>query len=189
MGDGVALFHATHANLGTAAVIGEAALSEAYRMFGQQKGLEDRLISILPRYIIVPPGKPLARSAQADHRDHARQHPGREHLRRPAGGDRGAAPDPRRAGEDPWFLAADPARIDTVEYAYLEGQQGVYTETRMGFEVDGLEIKARHDFASKAIDWRGLYKNAGARRLIARQRAPGGSFRHLSVTLIIERPA
>ena len=66
------------------------------------------------------------------------------------------------SGQDPWFLAADPARIDTVEYAYLEGQQGVTTETRMGFEVDGLEIKARHDFASKAIDWRGLYKNAGA---------------------------
>jgi hypothetical protein len=66
------------------------------------------------------------------------------------------------AGEDPWFLAADPARIDTIEYAYLEGQQGVYTETRMGFEVDGIEIKARHDFASKAIDWRGLYRNAGA---------------------------
>jgi hypothetical protein len=24
-----------------------------------------------------------------------------------------------------------------------------------------MEIKARHDFASKAIDWRGLYRNAG----------------------------
>ena len=31
-----------------------------------------------------------------------------------------------------------------------------------GFEVDGLEIKARHDFAAKAIDWRGLYRNPGA---------------------------
>jgi len=24
-----------------------------------------------------------------------------------------------------------------------------------------MEIKARHDFASKAIDWRGLFRNAG----------------------------
>ncbi len=64
-------------------------------------------------------------------------------------------------GNDPWFLAADPSRIDTIEYAYLDGQEGVYTETRSGFEVDGIEIKARHDFAAKAIDWRGLFKNAG----------------------------
>jgi hypothetical protein len=32
----------------------------------------------------------------------------------------------------------------------------------MGFEVDGMEIKARHDFAAKALDFRGLFKNAGA---------------------------
>lgn len=38
----------------------------------------------------------------------------------------------------------------------------MFTETRTGFEVDGLEIKARHDFAAKAIDWRGLYRNPGA---------------------------
>jgi hypothetical protein len=161
MGDGVALFHATHANLGTAAVIGETALSEAYRMFGQQKGIEDRLISILPRYIIVPPGK---RSLEARKQITATTPANTADVNTFAGRLE-VIEEPRLipgAGQDPWYLAADPARIDTVEYAYLEGQQGVYTETRMGFEVDGLEIKARHDFASKAIDWRGLYKNAGA---------------------------
>ena len=30
------------------------------------------------------------------------------------------------------------------------------------FDVDGVEIKCRLDFGAKAIDWRGLYKNAGA---------------------------
>ena len=52
--------------------------------------------------------------------------------------------------------------VDTVEYAYLEGEQGLFTERREGFEVDGVEIKARHVFGAKAIDWRGMYKNAGA---------------------------
>ena len=52
--------------------------------------------------------------------------------------------------------------IDTIEYAYLDGQDGVFTETRMGFEVDGMEVKARHDFGAKAIDHRGFYKNPGA---------------------------
>ena len=61
-----------------------------------------------------------------------------------------------------WYLIADPAQIDTVEYCYLEGQQGVYIETKQGFEVDGVEIKARMDFGAAAIDYRGMQKNAGA---------------------------
>jgi hypothetical protein len=61
----------------------------------------------------------------------------------------------------PWYLFASPAAIDTIEYAYLEGQDGVFIETRNGFDVDGVEIKARLDFGAKAIDWRGLYKNPG----------------------------
>ncbi len=61
-----------------------------------------------------------------------------------------------------WYLAASPNQIDTIEYAYLEGQQGAYIETRNGFDVDGVEIKCRLDFGAKAIDWRGLYKNPGA---------------------------
>ena len=61
-----------------------------------------------------------------------------------------------------WYLAGDPGQIDTIEYAYLEGNEGVYLESRIGFDVDGLELKARLDFAAKAIDWRGFYKNPGA---------------------------
>jgi hypothetical protein len=61
-----------------------------------------------------------------------------------------------------WYMIADPAQIDTVEHCYLEGQEGVYIETKQGFDVDGLEIKARMDFAAAAIDFRGMQKNAGA---------------------------
>jgi hypothetical protein len=161
MADGNPLFHASHANLGTAGTISETTLAEAYRLFGNQRGLEGRQISVLPRYIITPPG---VRSVEARKNVTAttpnavagvnafanRLEPIEEARLIPA------------AGPDPWFLAADPSRIDTIEFAYLEGQQGVYTETRSGFEVDGIEIKARHDFAAKAIDWRGLFRNAGA---------------------------
>ena len=67
----------------------------------------------------------------------------------------------RRQTRPRWYLIADPAQIDTVEYCYLEGQQGVYIETKQGFEVDGIEIKARMDFGAAAIDYRGMQKNAG----------------------------
>ena len=160
MADNKALFHASHGNLGTAAGVTETALGEAYRKFGSQKGLEGRLISILPSYIITPPGtraiearKQMTQTTPAATAD-VNTFAGRLQV----------IEEPRlipSTGNDPWFLAADPGRVDTIEYAYLDGQEGVYTETRTGFEVDGIEIKARHDFAAKAIDWRGLFKNAG----------------------------
>lgn len=161
MADGEDLFSAAHSNLGTAAVIGEASLAEAYRLFGQKTGLEGRKISVLPRYIITPPGQ---RSVEARKQITATTPSNTQDVNTFAGR-LVAIEEPRlipAAGQDPWFLAADPARIDTVEFAYFEGQEGVFTEVRYGFEVDGMEIKARHDFAAKAIDWRGLYKNAGA---------------------------
>ena len=51
---------------------------------------------------------------------------------------------------------------DTIEYAYLDGMEGVTTETQYGFDVDGVAVKARMIFGAKAIDYRGMYKNAGA---------------------------
>jgi Mu-like prophage major head subunit gpT len=61
-----------------------------------------------------------------------------------------------------WYFVADPATIDTVEYCFLEGQEGVYYETRQGFDVDGIEMKARMDFGAQVIEFRGLQLNAGA---------------------------
>lgn len=161
MADGAPLFSVAHGNLGTAATVTEAALAEAYRMSGRHRGIEGRLVSVLPRTIIVPPGP---RSVEARKQVTATT-PGSTSEVNTFAGRLAVVEEPRLipdAGEDPWFLAADPARIDTVEYAYLEGQEGVFTETRTGFEVDGIEIKARHDFAAKAIDWRGLFRNPGA---------------------------
>ena len=160
MADGTALFHANHGNLGTAAAVTEAALGEAYKLFGKQKGLEGRPISVLPSYIITPPG---SRAIEARKQVTATTPNSTADVNTFANRLQ-VVEEPRlipATGADPWFLAADTARIDTVEYAYLDGQEGVYTETRVGFEIDGVEIKARHDFATKAIDWRGLFKNAG----------------------------
>lgn len=161
MGDAKDLFHSDHGNLaGAAAVIDEKSLAAAYRAFAEQTGIEGRKLSILPAYIIVPPGQ---RALEARKHITATTPSSTSDVNTFAGRLQ-VVEEPRLIpanGQDPWFLSADPARIDTVEYAYLDGQEGVFTETRAGFEVDGIEIKARHDFAAKAIDWRGLYKNAG----------------------------
>lgn len=161
MADTIALFNlAAHGNVGTAAAISETSLTEAYELFAKQKGLEGRLISIQPRFIIVPPGTRAVEARKNITATTPAQVSGVN-----AFANRLEIIEEARllpaSGAKPWFLSADPSRIDTVEFGYLEGNNGVYTETRNGFEVDGIEIKARHDFAYKAIDWRGLFQNAG----------------------------
>ena len=170
------LFHANHGNLltGTASSIDpnvnttEAAMQKAY---GQaraalrfQKGPQGTPLNLIPRFIAVPtalemymlqrvyPINLAAASATAVVPEWVRSLVPVVEPRL----------DAAAGGTTAWYFIADPAQIDTVEYCYLEGQQGVYIETKQGFEVDGVEIKARMDFGAAAIDYRGLLKSAGA---------------------------
>ena len=61
-----------------------------------------------------------------------------------------------------WFMAGNPMLIDTIEYAFLEGEGELFTEQRTGFDVDGMQLKARMVFAAAPIDFRNLYMNPGA---------------------------
>lgn len=63
---------------------------------------------------------------------------------------------------NPWYAFADPTLVPTLEYAYLEGESGPYIETKNGFEVDGIQIKVRHDFGAGWVSHRGAVKNPGA---------------------------
>lgn len=63
---------------------------------------------------------------------------------------------------NPWYVFADPMLAPTLEYAYLEGESGPYIETRNGFEVDGIQIKVRHDFGAGWVSHSGSVKNPGA---------------------------
>ena len=69
--------------------------------------------------------------------------------------------EPRLTDAARWYVAADAAQIDGLEYAYLAGAPGPQTETRAGFEVDGVEVKVRLDYGAGFVDWRGWYSNAG----------------------------
>jgi hypothetical protein len=60
-----------------------------------------------------------------------------------------------------WYTPASPMQVDMIEIAYLEGEEGPQVESRVGFDVDGVEIKCRLDFGTKVIDWRGFHKDPG----------------------------
>ena len=163
MADGNALFHTTHKNLaGTGAALAIEAVGAARAAMAKQTGLDKKtVLNVRPAFLIVPASLEL----KAEQLVAQNLVPAATSSVVPQS-IRTLAPisEPRldAASETAWYLAASPNQIDTIEYAYLEGQQGAYIETRNGFDVDGVEIKCRLDFGAKAIDWRGLYKNSGA---------------------------
>lgn len=163
MADGTALFHTTHKNLaGTGAALDVASVGAARAAMALQTGLDKKtVLNIRPAFLIVPAALELkAEQLVAQNlvpADSAKVVPQSIRTLSPI-----SEPRLDAASATSWYLAASPNQIDTIEYAYLEGQQGAYIETRNGFDVDGVEIKCRLDFGAKAIDWRGLYKNPGA---------------------------
>ena len=163
MADGNALFHTSHKNLaGTGAALDVSSVGAARAAMAKQTGLDKKtVLNVRPAFLIVPASLEL----KAEQLVAQNLVPAATASVVPQS-IRTLAPisEPRldAASETAWYLAASPNQIDTIEYAYLEGQQGAYIETRNGFDVDGVEIKCRLDFGAKAIDWRGLYKNPGA---------------------------
>jgi hypothetical protein len=164
MGDGVALFHANHANLnsGAGSALALTGLGAGMAAMAKQKGLDGiTTLNVQARYLAVPVALQLTAfqlvASNLAPAQSANVVP--EYIRAltPI-----AEPRLDAASATAWYLFAAPDQIDTIEYAYLEGQDGVYIETRQGFDVDGVEIKARLDFGAKAIDWRGMQKNTGA---------------------------
>jgi len=162
LADGSALFHAAnHANLtSTGTVIDITSLGVARKLMRLQKTPQSVVMNLSPRYLIVP----AALETLAWQFTNPPIFPTQPSSANPFLGELVTVVEGRldAASATAWYLAADPMQIDTIEYCYLEGNEGVYIETRQGFDVDGMEIKARLDFAAKAIDYRGLYKNVGA---------------------------
>ncbi len=163
MADNKALFHADHKNLeGTGAALSVDAVGKGRTAMAKQTGLDKKtVLNIRPAFLIVPAALELkAEQMVAQNIVPAETQnvvPQSIRTLSPI-----AEPRLDANSDTAWYLAASPNQIDTIEYAYLEGQQGAYIETRNGFDVDGVEIKCRLDFGAKAIDWRGLYKNPGA---------------------------
>jgi len=160
MADSKALFHSAHKNLGTAGALSEATLSEARKKFRRQTGINTtRPLNLEAKFLIVPAA--LETVAQKLLTAITANTTGDVNI---FANSLTLIVEPRLddASETTWYLAAEPTRIDTIEYAYLAGEEGIYIETEQGFDVDGIKIKARLDFGAGAIDYRGLFKNAGA---------------------------
>lgn len=166
MGDDVALFDAAHKNLGTGAgsALQLSALKAGRTAMRLQKGLQNEELNLAPNFLIVPASlEQDAYQLTSSNYVPAKQGDVNEFR---TGGRTAVEPivEPILDGisDKEWYLASSNSQIDTVEYCYLDGAEGPVIESQTGFEVDGITMKCRLDFAAKAVDHRGLYKGAGA---------------------------
>ena len=160
MADGTALFHANHGNLGTGGAPSVATFEEAYELMSTQKdrGGNAEALNIRPAYVLLPPSL-RSQVLQVLESEHDPSKSGRT-----ANTARGMVEpiiDARITGPA-YYFAADATAIDTVEVAYLDGNQTPYLDQQDGWGIDGTEFKVRMDAGVKPLMWEGLVKNAGA---------------------------
>ncbi len=154
LADGTALFHADHNNTLAAGAINATNVGALRKLMRKQTGLQGEVLDIQPEFLLAGPDKELELDQFfGTFMPNAQTSVTPSNLRSLT-----PVVEARLTGNN-WYLAANHSQIDTIEYAYLEGEEGVYTETKQGFEVDGVQIKARLDFAAKAVDHRGLARN------------------------------
>ena len=60
-----------------------------------------------------------------------------------------------------WYLTASTSMTDTMEVAFLNGNQNPYLEQQEGFTRDGVSHKVRIDAGVAPMDFRGMSKNIG----------------------------
>lgn len=159
MGDSVALFHADHGNLGTAGTVSETTLTEMRKLGRLQTGLDEvAQLNIIHRYLIVPAALEVAAMKQLALID-----PAQASNVNVFSSLYKLIVEPRIDAYDAqaWFAAADPSQIDTLELMTLEGQSGPQIDSEMEFDSLAVKMKVVHDVAAKAIDYRGVFKNAG----------------------------
>lgn len=161
MQDNVALFDAKHGNVATT---GEAlsvkAIAKAITAMRRQKGITgDATLNITPKYLVVPPE--LEVTAYQIVNSTAAVDGVNSGVVNPYKGRFVVVADAELTDPDAWYLVADASQHDTIDVTYLNGVETPRLETRQGFEVDGIEYKVAFDVGVDAIDFRGLYKNAG----------------------------
>lgn len=161
LSDGIALFNASHNNVTTGA-LSVTALGEARAAMRKQTALgSDDPLELTPRYLIVPESistdaQQLIASTVDPAKSNATPNPFSNQME--------VLPSARLDTDDTaqYYLAADPSEIDTVEVAFLEGEETPVVEEESAFDNDVRKVKVRHTFKPKAIDFRGLVRSSGA---------------------------
>ncbi|EPE5782412.1 ClpP-like prohead protease/major capsid protein fusion protein, partial [Escherichia coli] len=160
LSDGIALFDKKHSNLIEAGLT-TPGLSAARHLMRTQKDKNGEVLNIAPKFLLVP----------AALEDRALQ---MINSTAPFGADKNSGifnpyhklldiiVDPRLddISEKQWYMLSAQG-TDTIEVAYLDGNDEPYLEQQEGFIVDGVAWKVRIDAGVAALDYRGMVKSGG----------------------------
>ncbi|EES6812407.1 Clp protease ClpP [Escherichia coli] len=160
LSDGVALFDKKHNNLIDLGMT-TPGLSAARHAMRIQKDKNGEVLNIAPKFLLVP----------AALEDRALQ---MINSTAPFGADKNSGifnpyhklldiiVDPRLddVSVNQWYMLSAQG-TDTIEVAYLDGNDEPYLEQQEGFIVDGVAWKVRIDAGVAALDYRGMVKSSG----------------------------
>ncbi|MEM9378421.1 MAG: prohead protease/major capsid protein fusion protein [Planctomycetota bacterium] len=156
--DGSGLFVAAKKNTSTGA-LSVASLGAAEEKMLDQVSEGGIPLALMPKYLLVPPALKVAAQQLT-----AEINPTQATEANPFRGVLDVVVEPRltAASTTQWYLIADPARIDTIEVGWLEGNRGPQFGSKEVFENRGMKFAVWADVGVKAIDFRGLVRSSGA---------------------------
>lgn len=161
MSDGKALFHADHNNQLAAGALSVSRYDQGKTKMRRQKE-GDSVLNIRPAYQLVPVSlESTAKALLAAEYDPAMAE---AKVPNPVRGLVEVIADARldeQSAVDS-YLVADPNQYDTVEVAYLDGNDQPYMEQQQGFTVDGAVFKVRMDAGVAPMSYRTILKMPGA---------------------------
>jgi hypothetical protein len=160
LGDGKALFSADHKNLltGAGSALNAEGLAAAMLIFKKQTGLDGkRRIRVVPKFLIVPPelevtARKLLTAVTPANTQDVNVFANAFTI----------IVEPRLTNPTAWYLSADPNAIDSLYYAYLQGNETLRVNNEDDFNTDSMKYAVRGDFGTAAVDFRGLVKANGA---------------------------
>ena len=179
LADGGALFNATaqttaggHANLdGSGAAPSVSELNAGYLRMMTKKGINtDVILNIIPEFLIVPAAlaatamEVLGSIARPEVGGSAAGNSNTHNIYGPNGSRQLRLiiePTLDANSAFAWYLVASNSQVDTVELAFLSGEESPVLESEWGFDNDVYRYKVRQTFGVAAIDFRGLDKNPG----------------------------
>lgn len=168
--DGIALFAGTaigtthgNLNIGGAAALTAVSVGGARTAMGRQTDSASNAVglNIRPSYLIVPLAiEDTARVLMTSETNPASAN---SRVPNPVRNLAQVVADPRLDADSTtrWYLAAG-QQFDTIEVAFLDGNQAPTLEQQAGWSIDGTEFKVRIDVAAAAMDFRGLQRNDGS---------------------------
>ncbi len=168
--DSVTLFNAAHNNLGTGGVITESTLDEFMRLMSAQRapapaaGEQGAVLNMTPKHLLVPRAIVMTARKVIETPTAPIQGTNTGDLTVNTQANRWNLVSDQRLDADSttrYYGLADQNLFDTIEVAFLDGQQEPYMESQDGFKQDGVTYKVRTEVAAAAMDFRGAVRNAG----------------------------